>query len=88
MGLVFESLTLYNKVRVLKFQHNWLPTAEQLGKFYHRETKLCPICAQHSKTWQHLFQCKQDTARLARLHMIGKLCKGMRNMKTNPFIRT
>eukprot|EP00957_Ditylum_brightwellii_P208023 15355529-Ditylum_brightwellii.AAC.1 len=30
----FDGLSLYNKIQVLKFQHNWLPTAKWLQRLY------------------------------------------------------
>eukprot|EP00957_Ditylum_brightwellii_P058165 4410950-Ditylum_brightwellii.AAC.1 len=86
MGHAFDALTLYNKIRVLKFQHNWTPTAARLGKLYPGDSCICPVCAQKEETWEHLYQCEHDTAGSSRLHMIGKLKSSLRKIKTNGLI--
>eukprot|EP00957_Ditylum_brightwellii_P187849 14302654-Ditylum_brightwellii.AAC.1 len=73
LGNAFDDLSLYNKIRVLKFQHNWLPTAKWLQRLYRTESAACPVCAKEVETWKHMFQCKHDTACTAKLHMVGKL---------------
>eukprot|EP00957_Ditylum_brightwellii_P212106 15366971-Ditylum_brightwellii.AAC.1 len=40
----FKILTLGNKVCVLKFQHNWLPTAKHMNEIYPQESAICPVC--------------------------------------------
>eukprot|EP00957_Ditylum_brightwellii_P160543 12221752-Ditylum_brightwellii.AAC.1 len=62
LGHAFDALTLYNKLQVLKFQHNWIPTATRLGKLYPGESCIYPVCAQKVETWEHMYQCEHDTA--------------------------
>eukprot|EP00957_Ditylum_brightwellii_P196518 14973259-Ditylum_brightwellii.AAC.1 len=62
LGQASENLPLHNKIRVLKFQRNWLPTATRLHKLYLSKFALCPVCAKEEETWEHMFQCKHDTA--------------------------
>eukprot|EP00957_Ditylum_brightwellii_P057969 4395487-Ditylum_brightwellii.AAC.1 len=38
IGKAFDKLSLYNRIRVLKFQHNWLPTAVHLHDIYSSES--------------------------------------------------
>eukprot|EP00957_Ditylum_brightwellii_P012235 924152-Ditylum_brightwellii.AAC.1 len=44
----FENLTLFNKIQVLKFQHNWLPMGSRLKELYLLESLKCPWCGQIS----------------------------------------
>eukprot|EP00957_Ditylum_brightwellii_P201114 15324117-Ditylum_brightwellii.AAC.1 len=53
LGHAFDTLTLYNKIQVLKFQHNRIPTATRLEKLYLGESCICPVCAQKVETWEH-----------------------------------
>eukprot|EP00957_Ditylum_brightwellii_P165687 12613377-Ditylum_brightwellii.AAC.1 len=67
LGRAFDGLSSYNKIRVLKFQHNWLPTAKRLHELYLSKLTLCPVCTKEEETWEHMFQCKHNTACTARL---------------------
>eukprot|EP00957_Ditylum_brightwellii_P128268 9782886-Ditylum_brightwellii.AAC.1 len=71
LGSVFESLTLPNKIRSLKFQHNWLPTGIRKKKWDLTALAICPICADKEEDWEHLFKCKHDSACTSRDHING-----------------
>eukprot|EP00957_Ditylum_brightwellii_P009356 707574-Ditylum_brightwellii.AAC.2 len=62
LGQASENLSLHNKIWVLKFQHNWLTTAKCIHKLYPSKSALCPVCATEKETWEHMFQCKHNTA--------------------------
>eukprot|EP00957_Ditylum_brightwellii_P192884 14686263-Ditylum_brightwellii.AAC.1 len=86
LGHAFDALTLYKKIRVLKFQHNWIPIAARLGKLYPGESCICPNCEQKVEMWEHMYQCEHDTDCSSQLHMIRKLKSGLRKIKTNGLI--
>eukprot|EP00957_Ditylum_brightwellii_P067597 5131225-Ditylum_brightwellii.AAC.4 len=54
IGSAFDSLSLRNKIRALKCQHNWLPTMAHLHSLYPSESPFCPICAEANEDWRHL----------------------------------
>eukprot|EP00957_Ditylum_brightwellii_P117396 8953942-Ditylum_brightwellii.AAC.1 len=37
----FDKITPYNKIRILKFQHNWLPTTAHLHDIYPLDSPKC-----------------------------------------------
>eukprot|EP00957_Ditylum_brightwellii_P191324 14567537-Ditylum_brightwellii.AAC.2 len=73
IGSMVDSISLFNKVRALKFQHNWLSRKKHLHTFYPLDSSLCPICTAANEDWLHLFQCKHETTCSAQIHMIAKL---------------
>eukprot|EP00957_Ditylum_brightwellii_P129062 9844879-Ditylum_brightwellii.AAC.1 len=83
----FHDLTLLNKVRVLKFQHNWLQTGARTHKFNPKESAQCLICTTAVEDWVHLFQCSHDLACKSQTHMFAKLWSYLMKQKTNRLIQ-
>eukprot|EP00957_Ditylum_brightwellii_P052066 3949362-Ditylum_brightwellii.AAC.1 len=82
-GQAFDKLSLYSKIRVLKFQHNLLPTMACLHDIYPSKSPKFPICAHLDEDWKHLFTCSCKMACSARLHMFAKFCTGLMKSNTN-----
>eukprot|EP00957_Ditylum_brightwellii_P068164 5174102-Ditylum_brightwellii.AAC.2 len=87
LGRAFKDHTLCNKVWLLKFQYDWLPTAKRMNRIYPQESAMCPVYATEIETWKHMFQFKHGTVCTAQLHMIGKLSTGLKKMKTNCMVK-
>eukprot|EP00957_Ditylum_brightwellii_P127974 9759606-Ditylum_brightwellii.AAC.1 len=58
LGTALERQQLFNKVRLVKFMHNWLNMGYQKKQIDKNATNACPICLDTEETWQHLFQCQ------------------------------
>eukprot|EP00957_Ditylum_brightwellii_P202085 15328509-Ditylum_brightwellii.AAC.2 len=83
----FNYLTLLNKVRAIKFQHNWLPIGTWMKKLSPSKSSCCPICTSHEEDWEHMFQCSHELACSACTHMYAKLHIELMKSKTNCLIQ-
>eukprot|EP00957_Ditylum_brightwellii_P156898 11941193-Ditylum_brightwellii.AAC.1 len=56
LGITLECQQLFNKVRLVKFMHNWFNTGHQKKQIDRNAINACPICLDAKEAWQHLFQ--------------------------------
>eukprot|EP00957_Ditylum_brightwellii_P113641 8664092-Ditylum_brightwellii.AAC.1 len=55
VGITLKQQHLNNKVRLVKFMHNWLNIGHQKKQFNGDTVADCPICQFAKKNWTHLF---------------------------------
>ena len=49
---------LSQRVRLIKFMHEWLPTMKRQHRYKMSATALCPVCKKRIETQTHFFRCK------------------------------
>eukprot|EP00957_Ditylum_brightwellii_P178657 13607833-Ditylum_brightwellii.AAC.1 len=62
LGCTLECQHLHNKVRLVKFMHNWLNTGYKKKIFDENAVDGCPVCQTTEETWTHLFQYQHEDA--------------------------
>eukprot|EP00957_Ditylum_brightwellii_P209594 15362396-Ditylum_brightwellii.AAC.1 len=51
LRITLEQQQLFNKVRLVKFMHNWLNTGYQKKQINKNAVDTCPMCLDAKKTW-------------------------------------
>eukprot|EP00957_Ditylum_brightwellii_P181527 13827728-Ditylum_brightwellii.AAC.1 len=63
---------LFNKVRLVKFMHNWLHVGRWKNLINQTDLGNCPVCSKSHKTWQYLFHCQHpDSLAIRSLALIS-----------------
>jgi len=79
----FKSYAKTRQYAISKCVYRQWCVMERAKLFKIADTEICPLCANTVETWEHVFQCKSDAAKLGKLQGITKLKKVMLAMKTS-----
>eukprot|EP00957_Ditylum_brightwellii_P194734 14833515-Ditylum_brightwellii.AAC.1 len=87
VGIALEQQHLNNKVRPVKFMHNWLNIGHQKKQFNEDAVADCPICHSPEETWTHLFQCQHNNAIAIRTFAITTFKSELLKLGTAPIVK-
>eukprot|EP00957_Ditylum_brightwellii_P140079 10673679-Ditylum_brightwellii.AAC.1 len=87
LGSALECQHLHNKVRLVKFIHNWLNTGYQKKKFDENAVDGCPVCQTTEEIWMYLFQCQHEDAIAIQTLAITMFKSELLKLGTAPIIK-
>jgi len=79
----FKSYTQMRQYAISKCVYRQWCVMERAKLFHIADNDRCPLCANEVETWEHVFGCKSDAAKLGRLRGITRLKKVMLATKTS-----